>query len=169
VSGESDGREQVTEEACAALLTEMAALRDFPVPAADEDPREVHRLLREDLRSRLDRAEVLMAQMARYRRRARRGAARLKAEADDAYDTELAELAKKAVRLEYQSVHDRIAMAKVASSPQRREARAAERLADRVDEAEEVMKGMFFGLRDVRRELLATLEKFLPFESSLER
>lgn len=162
-------REQTVSEQAAGLLLKMGVQRDFTPPTVDEDPREVHRILREDLRARLDAAEVLMADITRVRHRAKREAARLKAIADDAYDVKLAALAERAVRLEYQSVHDRTAMSRVHASPLVRAQREAERVADMVSEAEEVMRGMLFGLRDVRRELLATLEHYLPWESSLER
>jgi hypothetical protein len=160
--------EQTVEDECAALLLEMAKLRDFEVPPPDADPPVVYEKLRGDLRPRLDRAEGLMKEMAGLKRRARRTVWRLKAVADDAYDEALADLARKAVRLEYQSVHDRIAMARVASTQARRDQRSAERVLDLVEEAEEAMKGMYFGLRDIRKELLTALE-YLPWERSLER
>ena len=165
---ELDDREQVVTGECARLLTELAALRGFEMPEADEDPHEVRRLLMEELRPRLDRAEQIMAELARYRRQAKRTAARLAAVTDDAYDAVMDELARKAVRLEYQSVHDRIAMARVRSSPKRKAQRAAERMADLVSEAEDAARGMFFGLRDMREEMITVL-RTLPWESSLER
>lgn len=163
------GREQTVSEQAAGLLLKMGVQRDFTPPTVDEDPRELHRILREDLRARLDAAEELLREITRVRHRARREAARLKAAADDEYDKKMSVLAERAVRLEYQSVHDRTAMARVHASPHVRAQREAERVADMVSEAEEVMKSMYFGLRDVRRELLATLEHFLPWDSSLER
>jgi hypothetical protein len=162
-------REQAVEDGVAVLLLRMGELRDFAMPGTDEDPREVHRLLREELRPRLDEAETLMAQAARFRRRARRALARANAAFDDAFDAEMSKLAVKAMRLEFQSVHDRLAMARVAASSLKRAAREAERVSDLVDEAEEVMRGMYFGLRDIRKEILVYLEKYLPWESSLER
>jgi hypothetical protein len=161
-------REQSVEDACAALLLEMAVLRDIEAPPADADPPVVHAALRDDLRPRLDRAEGLMKELAGHKRRARRTALRRKAEADDAYDQALAALSRNAVRREYESIRDREVQARVAASRQRREQRAAERVLDLVEEAEEAMRGMFFGLRDIRRELLTALE-YLPWEKSLER
>ena len=162
-------REQSVSEQAAALLLAMGEQRAFRVPTVDEDPREVHRLLREDLRARLDAAEVLLGKIGRVRHRAERQRAAARAAAEDAYSLKMAELAAKAIRLEYQSVRDREAMAHVHASPLVRSQREAERVADLVQEAEELMRSMFFGLKDIRRELLDTLEHFLPWEASLER
>jgi hypothetical protein len=163
-----DDREQSIEDACAVLLREMAGLRDFDVPAADADPSEVHEALRDDLRARLDRAEELKREMAGYKRKAQRTARRLRAEADEVYDTELARLSGRAVTREYESVRDREVLARVKASPKRRAQLAAERVLDLVEEAEDAMDGMFFGLRDIRRELLTALEHYFPWKSSLE-
>jgi hypothetical protein len=146
----------------------MAELREFAVPAPDADGHDVHDAVRE-LRGKLDLAETILQDASRRLRKARREARRLGAVADDAFDDEMDALAKKAVRLEYQSVHDRLAMARVASSPKRRSAREAERVADIVEEAVDHIKSAYFALRDIRRELLATLEHYLPWEASLER
>jgi hypothetical protein len=167
VAGELDGREQVVTGECARLLTELAALRDFPVPGDDADGHEVHAAMR-NMRARLDRAGEIKIELARYRRQARRTAHRLAAECSEAYDAEMAELARKAMRLEYQGVADRVAMARTVTSPLRRKQLAAERVADLVDEAAEVADSLFFGMRDIRRELLATLEHYLPWAKSME-
>lgn len=156
-------REQVTR-----LLNEMAGLRDFKVPARDADPAEVHRALREVLRPRLDRAEAIMAEVAGCRRRARRAAKRAAAVTSDAYDEALVKFSTRAMSREYESVKDREVQARVSSSPQRREQRRAEETADLVEQAEDAARGMFFGLRDIRAELLATLQHYLPWLSSLE-
>lgn len=160
----TDARQQVTS-----LLNEMAGLRDFDVPAADTDPAEVHRVVREVLRPRLDRAEVIMAEVAGHRRRARREAKHAAAVTADAYDEALVKFSTRAMSREYESIKDREVQARVTSSPQRREQRAAEDLADLIEQAEDAARGMFFGLRDIRKELLVTLESYLPWEASLER
>jgi hypothetical protein len=152
---------------CVDRLREMARLRDFRVPPPDANPDEVHDASRE-LRGRLDAAEVIIKELARSKRRARRMLRAATATYDDVYDAEMARLARAAVRLEYQSVHDRTAMARVTASPQRRAARAAERLADYVEQAEEEARSSYFGLRDIREELLTTLRSYLPWLSSLE-
>lgn len=162
-----DDRERSIQDRCAELLLELAQLRAFDVPDDETPGKEVHAALRR-VRGRLDRAGEVCAEIRRHRRRARRIARQLAAVADDAFDAEMAKLAAKAVRLEYQSVKDREAMAKVATSPERRKARAAERAADLVDEADEVARSLFSGLLGIREELLATL-RYLPWEASLER
>jgi cobalamin-dependent methionine synthase I len=78
-------------------------------------------------------------------------------------------LSTRAMAREYESIRDREVQARTASSPQRKNQHAAEEAADVIAQAEEAARGMFFGLRDIRRELLATLEHYIPWESSLER
>jgi hypothetical protein len=156
------------EDRCAALLTEMAGLRDFTMPPADAELPTVHDVLREDLRPRLDRAEGILRELSGYKREARRTARYLKVVADDAYDSALEPLSRSAVRREYESIRDREVKARVQSSQHRRNLRAAERRLDLVEEAEEAAKGMFFGLRDIRAELLGDFS-YLPWERSLER
>lgn len=158
-----DHRQRVT-----ALLNEMAGLRDFEVPAHEADPVEVHRVLREVLRPRLDRAEVIMAEVAGHRRRARREAKRAAAATSDTYDEVLVGFSTRAMSREYESIKDREVQARVKSSPQRREQRQAEEAADLIEQAEDAAKGMFFGLRDIRTELLTTLQHYLPWLSSLD-
>jgi hypothetical protein len=160
--------EEAVKEDLVRLLQEMAGLRAFKAPPHEADPTVVHEALRDDLRLRLDRAEVLMAEASRYRRKARAEASRLGAEADDAYDEVLVGLSERARRAEFESIKDREVQARVKSSPKRRAARAAERFADQVDEAETVVRGMFFGLLNIRAELLVTLEHYFPWRSSLE-
>lgn len=162
-----DVREQTVQEACAQLLTDMALLRDFPVPPSDAEPSAVHQALRDDLRGRLDRAEQLMADIKRHRRRARRSVRQLSAAYDEAYDTALEKLSRRAVGRDYEGVHDREVQARTAASMERRKVIAAERVLDLVEEAEDVMTSMFFGLRDIRRELLASLD-YLPWRASIE-
>jgi hypothetical protein len=163
--------EDEVKEDLARLLTEMAALRDFRVPPHDADPPAVHSALRDGLRPRLDRAEVIMAEVARYRRRARAAADDSARAADDAYDEALAKMSGPAARggREYESIKDREVLARVKASPLRKQARAAERFADLADEAETAMRGMFFGLRDIRKELLTSLDSYLPWLSHLEQ
>ena len=69
---------------------------------------------------------------------------------------------------DYESIKDREVQARVQSSPQRREQRQAEDTADLIEQAEDAARRMFFGLRDIRAELLTTLDKYLPWQSSME-
>lgn len=159
--------EQTVQEACAELLSDMAILRDLAVPRSDAAPSDVHDFLRDDLRARLDRAEQLMTEIGRVKRRARRTVRQLTAAYDEAYDAALVKKSERAVQREYEGVRDREVVARTAASAERRKVLAAERVLDLVEEAEDVMRSMFFGLRDIRRELLASLE-FLPWRSSME-
>jgi hypothetical protein len=166
-------REELTEDEqsvaglCERLVADMALLRAFPVPPHDAQPSAVHEAIIE-LRARLDLAEGLMTEMARRRRKARRVARQRSEAADDSYDAEMARLAERAIRLEYQGVRDRIAMAQVHASAYRRKARQAERLADLIEEAEDAVKSAFFGLRDIRKELLSRQDSYLPWLHHLE-
>lgn len=157
-------REQVT-----ALLNEMGGLRAIDVPPHGSDPAEVHRVLREVVRPALDRAEVIMAEIAGHRRRTRTEARRAAAVTADAYDEALVKFSTRAMAREYESIKDREVQARVTSSPQRKAQRQAEETADLIEQAEDAAKGMFFGLRDIRRELLVTLEHYIPWEASMER
>jgi hypothetical protein len=157
------------KEKVTGLLNEMAGLRDFTMPAVDADPGEVHRALREDLRPRLDRAEAILAEVAGHRRRARREARKAAAVTADAYDEALVKFSTRAMSREFESIRDREVQARVTSSPQRRDQRAAEEAADLIEQAEDAARSMYFGLRDIRAELLATLQHYLPWEASMER
>lgn len=160
--------EQGTREQVAELLDELAALRDFAAPPHDADPAAVHEALCEGLRPRLDRAEGIVTEITAHRRRCRREARRLAAVTADAYDEALAGPSSRAMSREFEGVRDREVQARVKSSPQRREQRRAEDLADVTEQAEDAARRMFFGLRDIREELLATL-RYLPWEASMER
>lgn len=157
------------EPQCLSLVGRMAGLRDFTLIAEDwEDPREVYRRLVNDLRPRLDQAETVLADAARLRRQARNAALRAAADASGAYDEQLAKASAGAMRREYESVKDREVLARVAAGPRFKAQRAAEAEAARVDLAWEAIRGMFYGLLNIREELLQAL-KHLPWEASLER
>lgn len=157
------------EAECLGLVERMGRLRDFALDPDDwEDPREVYRRLVTDLRPRLDQAETVLAEAAKLRRQARNAALRAAAEASSAYDGQLAKASAGAMRREYESVKDREVLARVAAGPLFKAQRAAEAEAARVDLTYEAVRGMFYGLRDIREELLQAL-KHLPWENSLER
>lgn len=162
-----EGLEAETADLTGRMLASMATLRDFEVPPHDALPEDVHKAVR-DLRVRLDAAESVIQQVGREKRRVRRISRRLADAADDAYDAELHRRSERAVKLEYESIQDRLVGARVQASPLRRKARAAAAVLDRVEEAEDSLKSSFFGLRDVRKELLTTLDSYLPWLHSLE-
>jgi DNA-binding transcriptional ArsR family regulator len=152
---------------CADLLNELAGLRAFPVPPHDATPDTVHEALRE-LRGRLDRAEVIFSEVSALRHRARRECRRLALVTDEAYDAALGKLSARAVTREYESIRDREVTARVQSSGDRRESKRAEHEADIFEQSYEAARQMFFGMRDIRAELLTTLDKYLPWRASME-
>jgi hypothetical protein len=159
--------ELAAEDAMERMLASMAVLRAFDVPPHDALPDRVHAALIE-LRGRLDAAETLLQLAARERRQARRLARRLAEDADDIYDAELGRRSERAVTRQFESIQDRTVGARLKALEARRKARRAAAVADLVEEAEDALKSMFFGLRDIRKELLTTLDSFLPWLSSLE-
>jgi hypothetical protein len=134
----------------------------FRVPPADADPPAVNAVLI-DVRRRLDLAEPLLHELMRRRTAARAAAKRTGGAADDAYDDKLASLAKTAVRREYESGRDRQASAAVDTSSLRRKARQADIAADVAEAALAEGRSMFYGLRDIREELLVRLRNYLPW------
>lgn len=152
---------------CADLLNELAGLRAFPVPSHDATPDTVHEALRE-LRGRLDRAEVILTEVVSLRHRARREYRRLAFDLDEAYDAALGPQSTTAIRREFESIKDREVTARVKTSATRRDAKRADREADVFEQAEDAAKRMFFGMRDIRAELLTTLDKYLPWRASME-
>jgi len=158
--------EQDARELYAEWAREMDALRDFKVPEAEAEPDLVYAALH-DLRGKLDRAEAIVADSARFRGRARRKARRLAAEADDAYDRELVNMGRQGARPEYEGAQERYAQARLGSLGPRTLARTAQRLADLADDQHEQLRGSYFALRDIREELLTAL-RYLPWLHSLE-
>jgi hypothetical protein len=159
--------ELAAEETMEKMLASMAVLRDFDVPAHDALPDQVHAALIA-LRGRLDAAETLLQLAARERRQARRIARRLTEAADDIYDAELSRRSERAVTREFESIQDRTVGARMKALEARRKARRAAAVTDLVEEAEDALKSSFFGLRDIRKELLTTLDSFLPWLASME-
>lgn len=161
--------EQAARDRCEQVLDGLSTLRTaFEMPAHGTDPDVVHERLTQ-LRVALDQADVLMDELARFRGELRRIARDKAQQADGAYDTELARLARRAVTREYESIRDREVQARVLVLEQRQAANAAQRLADVADEAWDRAKSRYFTLKDVRRELIVTLEYFVPWERSIER
>jgi hypothetical protein len=159
--------EEAVAASCGELVEKIGMLRAVGLPPADADPTAVHAALL-DVRARLDLAEPLRAEMIRRRRMAARVAARRGEEADDAYDAALVKTSGQAMRREYESVRDREVVARTQGSPARRAARQAEAALAVVKEAEELVNLAYFGLLNVREELLARL-RYLPWETNLER
>ncbi len=120
------------------------------------------------IRARLDMAEQLLKSARIERRRFRARAKIRRQEADDAYDEQLAKLAEGAVRREFEGAQERMAKARLHVLEKTRKMRTAEAVRDLVDDAYEGLRDQFFGLRDIRQELLDRLRE-LQWESSMER
>ena len=141
--------------------------RPLEVPGVEAEGHEVHAALLA-IRTRLDMAELLL-KGARIERRRFRARARLRQqERDDAYDERLADLAKGAVRREFEGAQERMAQARLHVLELTRKQRTAEAVRDLVDDAYEGLRDQFFGLLNIRQELLDRLRE-LQWESSMER
>ena len=155
------------EEQCAELEEAMLRLRAAEVPPVEVKGESVHAALL-DVRARLDLAEELKVQARRLRRQFRARAAERLRERDEEYDRRLAEYAKGAVRREYESVREREVRARLDVLELTRQANAAADVRARVEEMFESLTDMFFGLLNIREELIARLRE-LQFETVLER
>ncbi len=151
----------------------MARLRfgteDKPleVPGVEAEGHDVHKALLA-IRGRLDMAELLLKGARVERRRFRARAKIRQQERDDEYDEQLAELAKGAVRREYEGAQERMAKARLHVLELTRTQRTAEAVRDLVDDAYEGLRDQFFGLLNIREELIARLRE-LQFETAMER
>jgi hypothetical protein len=141
--------------------------RPLEVPGADAEGHDVHEALLA-VRDRLDMAELLL-KGARIERRRIRARARIRQqERDDEYDRRLAKLAEGAVRREFEGAQERMAKARLDVVELTRAQRKAEAVRDLVDDAYEGLRDQFFGLLNIRQELLDRLRE-LQWESSMER
>jgi len=161
------------EARCAELEDAMRVLRfgnaaePFDLPAGGAGGEVVHGALL-DVRARLDLAEELKL-AARKLRREFRDKARLRAqERDDEYDRRLDKLSDGAMRREWESGREREARARLAVLELTRAARTAEAARARVEEMFDSLTDMFFGLLNIREELIARLRE-LQFETAMER
>lgn len=147
----------------------MAKLRDFAVPPYAAHPDEVHRGL-VDVRAALDLAETLIQESARFRDEVGRRARALAQAADDAYDAELVKMGAQGSRPAYEGAQERYGAARMNHLvfEARRRARTAERVSDIARGEHERLRTSFYGLLNIREELLARLRE-LQWESSMER
>jgi hypothetical protein len=161
--------ELAAQERCDRILAGLRSARygDWAMPDHDADPPVVHQRLL-DMRERMDAAAPLMTELRRYRAEARSQARLAAAEADEAYDAVLGDLVKTATRREYESIKDREVTARVKVIQQRRQANLMQRLADIMDAAWEEAQALYFSMRDVRGELIVTLDHYLPWLKSTE-
>jgi hypothetical protein len=154
---------------CAGALDGMKVLREFEVPQGTdpEHAQDIHAALLA-VRAKLDLAEELIREIRALRRRARLFAVRAKEHADDKFDERLVRLGEGAVRQEWQGGREREAQARMLTLDERRAARSAERLRVTADDTFDQLTASFFGLLNVREELIARL-RALQFETVMER
>jgi hypothetical protein len=173
VSGALPGVLGQVEALTAQWADAMARLRfgteevPLEVPGVDAEGPDVHAALLA-VRARLDMAEQLLKSARIERRRFRARAKIRRQEADDAYDKALAKRGEGAVRREFEGAQERMAGARLDVLEQTRTARTAEAVRDLVDDAYEGLRDQFFGLLNIRQELLDRLRE-LQWESSMER
>lgn len=166
---ETSKAEKDAQARCDRILEGLRAARygKWVTPAHDADPNDVHKALL-DMRERMDKAAVLMSELRRYKHEVHSQARMAAAAADEVYDTELDRLSKRAVTREYESIRDREVQARMKAIEKRQAANRMQRLADIADAAWDEAQAVFFSMRDVRGELIVTLDKFLPWLKSME-
>jgi hypothetical protein len=169
----TDGALDVVKALCDELEEAMRVLRfgteaePLVLPGHTAVGGEVHEALL-DVRARLDQAEELMTGARRERRRFRAKAVQRQVERDEEYDRVMAGLGEGAVRREYEGTKDREAKARMRVLELTQTANRAAAARVMVDDCFDGLKDTFFGLLNVREELIARLRE-LQFESTLER
>jgi hypothetical protein len=161
------------EARCAEVEEAMRALRfgtsgsPLVIPPYGLGGDAVHEALL-DVRGRLDLAESLKIEARKVRRQFRDIAAQRREEADENFDKLLVKQGEGALRQEWQGGREREAKARTLNLDERRAARTAEKAARRAEEMFETITDMFFGLLNIREELIARLRE-LQFETVMER
>jgi hypothetical protein len=159
--------EQAARDRCREVLDGMAVLRGFERPGEAAAPPEVHEALLE-IRGRLDQAEVLFKNMTRLRAEFRARARERADELQDRQDGELQKLMAAAVRREYEAARERESTARTRAVDQLIAARLAARIVMIVDAAYDQVRIDYYGLLNVREELLNDLSHYLPWRASME-
>lgn len=139
-----------------------------PLPITATVPQVLASLL--DVRQRLDRVEELLGQAVRVRAAVHRQRALDQAAADDDWDTAVTAARAAPVTRgdEYSSARERAAAANLSTMSARRTARRSVELAQRCDEAVDLIRLSHRGLGDIRQDHLAIL-RALQFETTLDR
>jgi hypothetical protein len=161
--------ELAAQERCDRILAGLRAARygGWKMPDHDADAPVVHQALL-DMRQRMDDTARLMTELRRFRAEARSQARLAATTADEAYDTALEKLSGRAVTREFESIKDREVIARMKTLKERRQANLMHRLADIMDAAWDEAQALFFSMRDVRGELIVTLDHYLPWLKSTE-
>lgn len=151
-----------------AWLNEALELRAVAVPPPTAHHTVVHERLVE-ARGNLDRLETLLS-LAIMTKTANVARARMLAEAaDDAWDSHAEAAQRSRRRADFEGAQERYALWRLATAPERKEARNAQLLADFTADVERRIRLAYYGLDGARQDLLARLTKYLPWENSMER
>jgi hypothetical protein len=166
----ADPAETAAREKYAELFLAMARLRAFPYPPHGAGGEVLADALagQDGIRTRLDLAEQVLQESARFRDDIVRLARALTQAADDEFDKKMTGAGRTGRGPEFEGVKDREASARLDTLEDRRKARTAERVADIARTEHERLRTSFYGLRDIRQELLDRLRE-LQWESGMER
>lgn len=144
---------------------ESAELRAFHSPGLVATPSDISEALI-DLRGRLDRMEEIFTRATLVRIGLTAAQKAAEETAQDAWDAQAVRDANRQVR-EYEGAEERYARWRLATLMEIRAARQARVLADQARQVEGDVKTRFYGLRDIRVELLDRQKRFV-LESNLE-
>lgn len=146
-------------------LAEAAELRKVQVPPVSALPEDL-RKAQVVARGNLDRLEEIYGQAMSLAAAARAKAKDLADEADDRVDKAIRDRASRA--RDFEAARERIAMASLDALPERRAARAAQKMADMASEIERQVRLRYYGLSGARDDLNNRLRGF-AWESNLDR
>lgn len=149
----------------AGYAQESAELRVFPMPGVAAQPEEVREAL-VDLRARLDRLEEILSAVTLVKLGTAAGQKAAEEEAQDAWDRQADHDRNRQVR-DYEGAEERYARWRVSTFTEIRAARQKRVLADQARQVEGDVKRRFYGLRDIRGELIERGRQFM-FDSNLD-
>lgn len=148
-------------------LTEAARLRNFKRPPSGSAPHVVHESLIQ-LRAVLDEFEPVLMNVTILKMGAVVQQKELEEAAQDAWD-KLADAERtRPVKRDFEGAEERYARWRLASIEQLRDARQARRRAEFAAQVEFSVRTMYWGLMNIREELLGSLRE-LQWESTMER
>jgi hypothetical protein len=143
---------QEAERQCQAWLTEAEQHRSYRRPPASAAPPEVYDATLE-VRGRLDRLSEIHREVIRYSGGLKAIARERAAEAQTAVDEKIRDMQKRVRRLEYEGTQERYSIARLDTLSVQQAAVRAQGVADMVATVERQVSEMYFGLRDLAREL----------------
>jgi hypothetical protein len=162
--------EQAVKDKYEELAESMAKFRNRIVrpDRGNTIPADWHEMLL-TIRDALDLAEEIINASAEFAAEIKEDARDLRARAGEEYDRKLVDLGKTAHRREYEGAREREAAARVDNLEPERRARTQERASALADAGHRRLERSWYALRDIRKEVLTTLDSYLPWERSMER